>query len=84
MAQARSGGEGAFMLIPCCMMTFVGLFIIAMLAFHIWVIVDIATKEPSGDQNKLIWILIAILVGPLGSVIYLIVRRPERKRLFGR
>ena len=44
----------------------------------IWTIIDCITKEPSEGNDKLIWILLIILTGLIGSLIYLIVRRPKR------
>jgi hypothetical protein len=71
---------GFFILIPC-------LFgIIGLLAtiFWIWAIIDCATNEPAGGNDKLIWLLVIIFVHFVGALIYYFVRRPERQRLFGR
>ena len=59
---------------------FVGL---AMMVFWIWMLVDCATKEPSAGNDKIIWILIIVFTHWIGALIYFLVRRPERKRLFG-
>jgi hypothetical protein len=60
-------------------------FLIAMLflAFWIWMLVDCATKEPSAGNDKIIWMLVIIFTSWLGALIYFLVRRPERKKLFG-
>ncbi len=50
----------------------------------IWMIIDCATREPSEGNDKLIWILIILLTHLLGALIYLLVRRPQRIREFGR
>ena len=50
----------------------------------IWMIIDCATKEPSEGNDKLIWILVILLTHLLGALIYLLVRRPQRIREFGR
>ncbi|MDO8682354.1 MAG: PLDc N-terminal domain-containing protein [Armatimonadota bacterium] len=57
-----------------------GFFIVAALplAFWIWMIVDCATKEPSEGNEKLIWILIILLTGPIGAIIYFFARRSKR------
>jgi hypothetical protein len=54
------------------------------LVFWIWTIVDCASNEPSEGNDKLIWILVILFVGIIGSIIYVAVRRPERRRLTGR
>jgi len=56
---------------------------LACFAFWIWMLVDCATKEPSQGNDKIIWILVIIFTGWIGALIYFLVRRPERKKLFG-
>lgn len=52
-----------------------GLIGLALLAFWIWTLVD-AIKNPRLDSNmRLIWVLVIVLVGPLGSLIYLLAGR---------
>ena len=46
--------------------------------FWIWMIVDCATKENSDGNDKLIWILVIVLAGWIGALIYLLARRPKR------
>jgi hypothetical protein len=46
--------------------------------FWIWMIVDCVTKEPTEGNNKLIWILVIVLVGWIGALIYYFARRPQR------
>jgi hypothetical protein len=50
----------------------------------IWMIVDCATNEPPEGNEKIVWILIIIFTHWIGALIYLIVRRPERQRRYGR
>ena len=49
----------------------------------IWMIIDCATKEPSEGNDKLVWLLIIIFTSWIGALIYFLVRRPERKSLYG-
>ena len=56
---------------------------LALFAFWIWMLVDCAAKEPSQGNDKIIWILIIIFAHWIGALIYFLVRRPERKKLFG-
>ena len=51
--------------------------------FWVWMIIDCATKEPSGGNDKLIWILVIVLTHWIGALIYLLVRRPKRIKQFG-
>lgn len=50
----------------------------------IWMLVDCVTNEPSGGNDKIIWILIIVLVGWLGALVYLFARRPQRISQFGK
>jgi len=58
---------------------------IAIVGFFLWtgILVDAATKERAESQDRLIWVLIVLLGGPVGALIYLIVRRPKRKSELG-
>ena len=51
--------------------------------FWIWALVDCVTKEPSDDNDKTIWILIIIFTHFIGALLYLLIRRPKRKKLYG-
>lgn len=57
---------------------------LAMLAVWVWVLVDCATKEPSEGNDKIVWILVIVLTGILGAIIYVFARRPKRIADFGR
>ena len=50
----------------------------------IWMLIDCATNEPSEGSDKIVWILVILFTHGLGALIYLLARRPERKRLYGR
>ena len=53
---------------------------IAAFAFWIWAIVDVV-KVPDDSMfkagNRLIWVLVIVLTGLIGAIIYLVVGRPE-------
>jgi hypothetical protein len=57
---------------------------LGLLVLWIWTIVDCATREPKEGNERLIWILIIVLTGWIGSLIYVFVRRPQRVRELGR
>lgn len=70
----------------CCCGFYIGAagLSIALLALWIWMIVEVATKEPAQDPDRLMWLLIVILLGWIGAAVYYFVRRPTRIRLYGR
>ena len=70
-------------LFPLLLLIFILPVALLAIAFWIWMLVDCATKEPSAGNDKIIWILVIIFTHWLGALIYFLVRRPERKRLFG-
>jgi hypothetical protein len=69
---------------PWCCGSFGGLLGLLSLVFWIWAIIDVATNEPAHEPNKIVWLLVVILLYPLGALIYFIVRRPERIQKYGK
>ncbi len=57
---------------------------LASFAFWIWMLVDCVTNEPSEGNDKIIWLLVIVFLHFLGALLYLLVRRPQRKRDLGR
>jgi hypothetical protein len=51
----------------------------------LWIValIDCAKHEPAGN-DKIAWLLIVILGGWIGSLVYWFVRRPKRKTLLGK
>ena len=60
------------------------LFGIAGTAFWIWALIDCATKEPNEEPPKILWILLIVLLHFVGALLYVLIRRPDRVRKFGR
>ena len=81
--QADPAGLAVAML-PLLFFFFFAVLAIAGTVLWIWMIIDCATKEPSSGNDKLIWILVILLTNWIGALIYLLVRRPQRIREFGR
>ena len=46
-------------------------------------LVEAATKERAESQDRLIWVLVVLIGGPLGALIYYFGRRPARIRELG-
>ena len=65
-------------------MAIVALFMLPAMAFWIWALVDCASKEPDTGNTKLVWILIIAITHVIGAILYLVIRRPERKAAYGR
>ncbi|MBN2292797.1 MAG: PLDc_N domain-containing protein [Pirellulales bacterium] len=40
-------------------------------------------NEPSEGNDKVIWALVIVLTGLIGSLLYYFIRRPERIRRYG-
>jgi len=55
----------------------------AMIGGWIYVLVDCLKNEPSNGNDKIVWVLVTLLGGPMGALIYWFVRRPQRKQQIG-
>jgi len=83
-ALLHGGGEG-WIFLPiffiwasiCCLS-------IPLLALWVWMIIDCAKNEKSEGNDKVVWILVIVLAGWIGALVYLFARRPARKRELGR
>jgi hypothetical protein len=53
-------------------------------AFWVWMLVDCVQNETDGGNNKIIWILIIVLAGVVGALVYFFVRRSQRLAQMGR
>lgn len=52
--------------------------LLAFLGFWIYTIVDIAKSRFVDDTNKIVWLLVVVLTGVIGSIIYWIFGRSSR------
>lgn len=50
----------------------------------IWMLVDCLTKESDQGNTKIVWTLVILLTHVIGALIYILVRRPQRKQELGR
>lgn len=50
-------------------------------AFWIWMLIDCITKETDEGNNRLIWVLVIVLTGAIGALIYYFVRRQKRQTI---
>ena len=58
-------------------------FALAALVFWVWMLIDCATNEPSEGNDKIVWIVIIVFTSWIGGLVYYLVRRPERIRMYG-
>ena len=70
-------------LLPILFFISLGMIALACMVFWIWMLVDCATKESSQGNDKVVWVLVIVFTHWIGALIYYLVRRPERKKLFG-
>lgn len=52
--------------------------------FWLWMLIDCAIQEAPQGNIKITWILIIIFTAWIGAFVYLLFRRPQRKRELGR
>ncbi len=65
-----------FTFFPCCC----GVVIVApLLAFWVWMLVDAIKHESPVDNEKLIWVLIIVLTGWIGALIYFFMRKDKNR-----
>jgi phosphotransferase system glucose/maltose/N-acetylglucosamine-specific IIC component len=74
MEGAIIGGLGIF---AATMMFFVFVIAIAAVVFWIWSLVDALTRSFPEDYEKLVWVLVIIFTGIIGSVIYYFIGVPR-------
>lgn len=53
--------------------------------FVLWlvVLIDCIKNEPSEGNDKIVWVLVIVLTHWIGALIYLVVRKPQRKARYG-
>jgi hypothetical protein len=78
---AAAGPEEPFFTGPACFIAFLAFVV---LPFWFWSLVDCLSNEPSQGNEKLVWLVVILLLGPFGSLLYLCIRRPQRIRDAGK
>lgn len=59
------------------------LFSFGVIVFKLWMVIEICTRESSEGNDKIVWLLVALVV-PFGELLYFLVRRPSRIQELGR
>lgn len=55
-----------------------------LVALWIWMLLECALYESNEGNTKITWILILLITNWIGALIYLFIRRPQRKAELGR
>jgi hypothetical protein len=72
--------EAAFGLLLVGFVVFAVLaFFAALMGFWIWMLIDCAVHTPDENNQKLVWILIVVLTGWIGALVYFFVQRPKNR-----
>jgi len=54
--------------------------VIGLFVFWVWTIVDVAKRDFTNSNERLIWLLLIILLAPIPSLVYyIVVMRPNNK-----
>jgi len=72
------------LLLPILIFLFFGGIGILGTILWIWMLVDCATKEPDQGNDKMVWVLIIVFTHWMGALIYMLIRRPQRIREYGK
>lgn len=57
---------------------FVFTILLAILGFWVYTIVDVAKSKFADDTSKIVWLLVVLLTGIIGSIVYWIFGRSSR------
>ena len=60
------------------------LFVAGFLTLWIWTLIDCIRNEPAEGNDRIVWVVVIAVANWVGALIYLIVRRPQRKATLGR
>lgn len=64
----------------CVFSAIIGIIGLAALAFWVWMLIDAITRTPKEGNTRLIWILVIVLAGIIGALIYFFVQRPKNPK----
>ena len=75
----ESSPEAAGGVFACIMFAVIGIVSLGAFAVWLWMLIDAIQHTPSENNLKLIWILVIILTGIIGALIYMFVQRPKNQ-----
>ena len=73
LAQSNGGGAGGGLFVGGMFIVLL-LVVLAFFAFWLWMLIDVLQSSKPTNE-KLLWAVVMILVGPLGSLIYFFIAR---------
>ncbi len=57
--------------------------VISLTVLWIWTLIDCIKNEPTEGNERIVWVVVIAVTHWVGALIYLIVRRPQRKFILG-
>ena len=58
--------------------------VVGLLILWIWTLIDCIKNESTEGNERIVWVVVIAVTHWIGALIYLIVRRPQRKTILGR
>jgi hypothetical protein len=58
--------------------------VVGLMVLWIWTLIDCIKNESIEGNERIVWVVVIAVTHWIGALIYLIVRRPQRKILLGR
>ena len=58
--------------------------VVGLMVLWIWTLIDCIKNEPTEGNERIVWVVVIAVTHWIGALIYLIVRRPQRRILLGR
>jgi len=71
--------DAAVGLFGCVFFLIFGVVALACFGIWLWMLIDAIKYTPSADNQRLIWILVIVLTGIVGALIYMFVQRPKNR-----
>ncbi len=57
--------------------------VVGLIVLWIWTLIDCIKNESTEGNERIVWVVVIAVTHWIGALIYLIVRRPQRKTLLG-
>jgi hypothetical protein len=58
--------------------------VVGLMVLWIWTLIDCIKNESIEGNERIVWVVVIAVTHWIGALIYLIVRRPQRKTILGR
>lgn len=74
----------AFGLVALVAWFFAMVLAVGSIVLWVWMLVECITREPQAGNDRVVWLLVILLGGCIGALVYWVVRRPQRIEATGR